>query len=740
MKQLFLNKGRVLFHEVPEPTFDKNSILVKVYYSFISSGTELATINESEKSLLKKFTQNSSANVDKIVGAVKSDGIIGTLALIKNKLHNYSALGYSCSGQVIAVGQNVQKFKVGDYVACAGAGFANHAEVVTVPINLATKVSSLSNLKASSITTIGAIAMQGFRRANVRLGDKVCVLGLGLIGQITAQLCKLAGCEVIGVDLQQDRLDLAKKSGINFVLDAKNPITDQINFMTNHHGVDATIITAASSSGIVIDNAMAYTRRKGKVILVGDVNLDFDREQFYLKEIDFLISCSYGPGRYDSSYEKDGNDYPYSYVRWTENRNMQLFVDLVEAKKLNLEHVLKNEFEIDNVQGAYSYLKKKSGLGALLAFKQDISQSIIDNITEELEIGSYIDLDSGKCSQELVLRALKYKVPSGKINVGFVGVGGFAKVKLLPLASKNRKLKLHTFIDKNSANLLTVSSVYDVQKIGNRATKLLNDDDVNMVVIATPHKYHLDQSLEALKNGKAVFVEKPAAVNFEQFNRLKKFFKFNDNCFYSVDFNRSFAPFNLTIKEYLDERKNPVIINYRMNAGFIPSDHWVQDEQNGGRIIGEACHIFELFCFLTGAKPTSVSVLPVNSSDKDILAQDNFVATLLMSDGSCCSLTYSSFGSRDMEKERMEILFDGKSILMQDYKVLKGYGLPLSFNRTSKYPDKGHEALFSKFVNEAKKEGGVAPISIERIIDATKISLVVDKLARKNGGFEFFDK
>ena len=725
MKQAFLQKGKVHLQEVDIPAFDKKSVLVKVEYSFISSGTELATLQASEKSLTEKFLANSKNNIEKVIGAVKENGLGGTIALVKSKRDNFASVGYSCSGKIIAVGQEVEKFKVGDYVACGGAGFANHAQVISVPQNLAVKISNDSFLKHASLTTIGAIAMQGIRRANLNLGEKVCVFGLGLIGQITVQLAKLSGCQVIGVDLAPERMQLAKELGADFVF---NPIEvdlkNELDFLTSHYGVDATIITAASCCGIVIDQAMDVTRRKGRVVLVGDVKLDFSREAFYSKEIDFLISCSYGPGRYDKSYEIEGKDYPYSYVRWTENRNMQLFVDLLEDNKILIEPLISHEFELQNAQKAYDFLQKSKSLGIVLSYQDQEKYSLQDVVARLLKEDEWSNVKP-------------YVVPEDKLRVGLVGVGGFAKIKLLPLLSKNKNSQIQCLIDTDVTNLLNTAKMYGARNIGSDYHRLFLDDEIDMVVVATPHSLHFEQTMAALTEGKAVFVEKPAAVNFEQLEKLENFLKKNNNILYCVDFNRSFAPFNLQIKKELQDRKNPMLIHYRMNAGFIPKDHWIQSLQNGGRIIGETCHIFELFCFLTDSEPVSVAVESANHGSDDLLSNDNVAVNLKMKDGSCCSLLYTALGNKNLQKERMEIFFDGKAIVMEDYKKLQGYGLPTSFNKIVNSADKGHKDLLYEFVQVAKGFKQNLPIPLQRIICATKISLIADELARNGGGYKF---
>lgn len=714
MRQVFLDKGLVVLRQVCEPLLEDHSVLVRVHYSFISSGTEMATISGAQQSLFANMPQK----IKKILESVATNGVEATRALVSGKLKgSVQALGYSCSGQIVAIGSKVRSLQVGDFVACAGSGAANHADIVCVSENLTAKLSSDEILKHASITTLGAIALQGIRRAQLQLGEQVCVIGLGLLGQITVQLAAQSGCKVFGVDLVPERLNLAHQLGAHHVYDARNPqFIQDIIFATQHQGADVTLITAGSKSDVLVQQAMEITRKKGRVVVVGDVGLGLQREQLYKKEIDFLISCSYGPGRYDVQYEQQGIDYPYAYVRWTEQRNMQAFVDLVERKKIVIDPLIGVEISVDHVEKAYEQLAQQKGLGAVLTYDTKWS-------------------DSAKPKISCVNTNIQF-IPAihDTLRVGVVGAGGFAKIKLMPILAKLRNIQIHAVVDPDAANALSVSRQYNARLNLSSDADLFSQDLVDAVVIASPHKYHTEQALKALERGKAVFLEKPMATTLEQYQQLYEFLEHNPQARFCVDYNRSFAPFIRKIKEAISERSTPVMIHYRMNAGFLPKDHWVQMELGAGRIIGEACHIIDLFYYLTDSRPLSISVETLGALRSDLCPTDNISAHIRFDDGSVCSLLYTALGNARMGKERMEVFFDGKSIVMDDYVQLTGYGLDRSFDQVVRTPDKGHEALIRMFFTQVQQEIFAPPIPFDRLNRVAQLTLLIDELACKGGG------
>jgi predicted dehydrogenase/threonine dehydrogenase-like Zn-dependent dehydrogenase len=719
MRQVLLHKGSIKIKEVFEPLLNDTSVLVSVHYSCISSGTENAMISSNKKNIL---FSNLSQKITKVFESIQANGIEGTRALIKSKISGeYQSLGYACSGVVIAVGKQVKNFRPGDYVACAGAQLAMHADTVCIPTNLVVKIRNPQNVKIASLTTITAIALQGLRRANIQLGETVSVLGLGLLGQITVQLLKNNGCKVIGIDINSERLTLAQELGADATYHAHDPsLYKEIEYLTEFYGCDATIITAGSSSNSIIQQAMEVTRKKGKVVIVGDIGLEINRSPFYQKEIDLLISCSYGPGRYDQSYERDNIDYPYAYVRWTENRNMATALALIEEGKISTNKLIPLELSVDQASLGYKELEKGSQLGVVLSYvpKKDL-------LSSEQERQKNIHFSSH----------ITYIPPlEGNIRVALIGAGGFAKVKLLPLLSKINNVTLSAIVDADMINALNVAKLYPDAIATTHEQDIFQNNSIDVVIIASPHKFHCDQALQALVKGKAVFVEKPMVTDFKQLERLHSFLSTHTTIPFCVDYNRSFAPFIVKIKKELQKRKTPLMAYYRMNAGYIPKDHWVQTATGAGRIIGEACHIFELFCFLTDAEPRTISVETVAPANENLFPTDNFSAQIHFSDGSVCTLLYTALGHAKLAKERMELFFDSKSIVMDDYKVLQGYGTSLFFDQKTKYQDKGHEALIREFFKDVAKTNSSGVISHKRLYDAAHITLIIDKLACQGGG------
>ncbi len=704
MKQVLIRSGEVNVADVPAPCVDPKTILVQVLTSCVSVGTEMASVKMSGLPLYRRALKQPE-NVKKVLAIVKEQGLKRTVQRVRGQLNAGSPTGYSAAGVVLEVGAQVEGFSPGDLVACAGAGIANHAEVINVPVNLAVKIPEGLDVENASTVTLGAIALQGVRRFNPTLGETVVVIGLGILGQIVAQLLQANGCRVIGVDIHQDRIRKALDKGMDIGLDATNYV-DRVHALTDGFGADGVIITAASSSDEIIHQSMNACRKKGRVVLVGDVGLNLRREDFYKKEIDFLISCSYGPGRYDVTYEEGGQDYPLPYVRWTENRNMETYLRLLATGRVSLEGFYDKPYPIEKASEAYKALQKgaDSPLAVLLKYP-DAKKTPVRKINI---IQQPIDL-------------------KGKIGVGIAGGGGFAQGVHLPNLCKMKNVfSLQGIMSRTGSNAKAIASQYEAPYATTDYNELLKDPNVNLVIISTRHDLHASMTLAALEAGKNVFVEKPLALNQKELDQVDKFFaKAKKPPLLMVGFNRRFSPAIKRAKEVIAKRSTPLIVDYRMNAGFIPLDHWVHGAEGGGRNIGEGCHIYDLFNALTESQVEEVNVACIKPSGKQWAKNDNFVATFRYKDGSVCTLTYTALGSKSYPKERMDIFSDGLVISMDDYKTLEISGSSQK-GWSSTTPQKGHVEELEALGN-CLLHGGEWPISYEDQRQTTWMSFQVEE-------------
>ena len=710
MRQVLIRRGQITVENVPAPLIEDGHVLVEVAYSLISAGTEISSVQSSGRSLIRRGLEQPD-KVRQVLEHLRRQGIQKTVAKVLGQLEGAMPIGYSCSGIVIQVGKGVMDIQPGERVACAGAGIANHAEIVLVPRNLVVKVPEGCDLKAAASVALGAIAMQGVRRADPRLGDIVAVIGLGLLGQLTVQLLKVAGCRVIGFDLDARRVALALQLGADHAfVSSEVDLHNEVNHLTEGYGVDATIITAASRSDTIVQQAMEITRKKGRVVVVGDVGLGLKRSPFYEKEIDFLISCSYGPGRYDERYEERGLDYPYAYVRWTENRNMQEYLRLVAEGKVQVEPILEREYDISNAPQAYEELltAAEKPLGVLLRYP------LADQQTQAAKLSTRV--------------VLKSRTVGDKINIAVIGAGSFAKSMHLPnLQRLSHLYHIRAIVSATGSNAKATAQQFGADYASTNYEDVLNDPDVDAVLICTRHHLHARQAIHAIQTGKAVFLEKPMALNQGELNELVNVLK-ETNVPFTVGFNRRFSPAAIRAKELIAGRLNPLVVIYRVNAGYIPPDNWVHGEEGGGRIIGEACHMFDLFNYFVGAEVESIDVSAISPATEHVSPRDNFVVTLKYADGSVCTLIYTALGAPEVSKEYIEIYCDGKTLVIDDFKELRIYGSKAKGWKGSQ--DKGHLRELETF-GHCVRDGGDYPIPLDELVKATEMSFLVDREVRQ---------
>lgn len=703
MKQAIIRRGRVIAEDVPAPQLEDGCVLIKTAFSCISTGTEVSSVEGTSGNILQKILKHPK-KVLETASLIKNQGFKKTKALVDQKLQFGFSFGYSASGTVEAVGRGVSGIKIGDYVAAAGFGYARHASLLSVPQNLVMKIPSPVSFKEASTVALGGIALQGVRRADLKIGEYATVIGTGVLGLLTIQMLKASGVRVFATDFDDRRLELAKQFGAEITMNSGSSdlMKDILNW-THGQGVDGVLFTAATKNSSAISNAFKMCRRKGQVTLVGVSGLELNRDDLYLKELDFKVSTSYGPGRYDKSYEEKGVDYPYAYVRWTENRNMEAYLMLLAQKAIDLSEIIEKTFPISRVEAAFQFLQNETPkpLVCLLEY---------ENLPQE---ESKVPLSSTilpKCDKKI-------------IQVGLIGTGGFATGQHLPIIKGLKdQYVLKAVMNRTGSKAKDVGKLYKASYCTSNADDIFHDPDITLAVIATRHDSHAELTLKALEAGKNVFVEKPLATTQEELKKIQAFYQTGDirsKPLLFVGFNRRFSPCAVEVQKHTSKRISPLFIYYRMNAGYIPLDHWVHE--NGGRIVGEACHIIDLFSFLTGSPVIEMTVSNLSPKTKVYSETDNKVLTLKYEDGSIATLHYASTGAKDFPKEYMEINFDGKTIQMEDYKTLKGYNISIK-HPAAKVPQKGLEEEWEA-LHKALRGEKSWPISLESLLETTHLSI-----------------
>lgn len=680
--------------EVPFPSLNEGAVLVHTYYSVISAGTEGKTVTDARKGYIAK-AKSRQKEVKQVIQAVKSQGMSATYKMVMNKLEAPAGLGYSCAGEVIAIGKNVTGFKVGDKVACGGAGAA-HAEVDAIPKNLCAKVPDGVDMKEAAFATIAAIAMQGVRQADLKLGESAVVIGLGLVGQLTMQLLRAAGVLTIGIDIESAAVGLAEKAGFKNVYEReKTGLESLILKATMGLGADAVIITASTSSLDPINLAGALCRKKGRVVVVGGVPTGFDREHYYKKELELLMSCSYGPGRYDANYEEKGNDYPPGYVRWTENRNMQAYLNLLKDNKLDVAKLITHEFVLEKAPDAYAMILARKQAFCGIVIKYDIEH---------------------KQAERVVLRE-SHAAPT-EPRIGFIGAGSFAQNILLPAVKAAKIGEMVGVATARANNARYVADKYDFAYCTGNADEIISDPKINTVFVATRHDSHFKYAKAALEAGKNVFVEKPLCLTEKELLEISSLYESRITNYESqllmLGFNRRFSPLIQKMMTLLPAEL-PKAINYRVNSGAVPANHWIHDPQiGGGRIIGEVCHFVDLAMFIASAPIIQVSANLMASTQN---LEDTLAINLTFANGSVASISYFSNGNPQLPKERLEVFCAGITAVIDDFKSLTIFDKKISQNKLSRQ-DKGHGKEVELFLR-AVKIGEACPISFADIYLST---------------------
>jgi predicted dehydrogenase/threonine dehydrogenase-like Zn-dependent dehydrogenase len=689
MKQIIqsFKTGATILEEVPAPQVKRGQVLIQTTKSLVSLGTERMLVEFGKSNLISKARQQPD-KVKMVLDKIKTDGLIPTLETVFNKLGEPLPLGYCNVGVVLEVGDGVSEFKAGDRVASNGG----HAQFVCVPQNLVAAIPDNVTDEQAAFTVIGSIGLQGIRLLEPTLGETIVVTGLGLIGLMTAQLLQANGCNVIGIDVDQAKLDLAKKWGITTINPAQgaDPVKTVMQ-LTHNIGADGVIITASAKSNDIISQAAQMSRQRGRIILVGVIGLDLSRAEFYQKELTFQVSCSYGPGRYDENYENRGQDYPLAFVRWTEKRNFETILNSISKGFIAVDPMITEVVELADFQKIYGEIGTSKAIASLLNY----SNATYSNTVAIASKGSH----------------------KGSNGIAIVGAGNFTKMTMLP-AMKGLNANLQYIISSGGLTGTTLAKKFSIANSTTDYDAVLNDDKVNMVIITTRHNLHAPMVIKALEAGKNVFVEKPLALNKEELNQIIAVYK-NANASLTVGFNRRFAPHAVKMKQAIGAGDTPINVIATMNAGAIPPEVWVHDLQvGGGRIVGEACHFIDLIAFYTGSNVTAVCMNAMGLNPEQ--HTDNATLLLKFANGSTGVINYFANGSKAYSKERVEIYSQERTLVLDNWRSLKAYGFKgLSGLKTKM--DKGHKAQFQQLVQHVNT-GGSPLIAMDSLVNTTRAS------------------
>lgn len=702
MKQIIQNlkNGQTILEEVPAPEVRSGSVLIRTTHSLVSLGTERMLVEFGKANLIQKARQQPE-KVKQVLDKVRTEGLIPTLETVFNKLEQPLPLGYCNVGEVIEVGKGVTDFKVGDRVASNG----NHAEFVCVPQNLVAHIPENVTDQEATFTVIGSIGLQGIRLLNPTFAETVVVIGLGLIGLITAEILKSNGCRVIGFDYDEQKVQIAKSKGIFAVNPASG--VDTVKFVeetTQGIGADGVIITASNKSDEIISQAAKMSRKRGRIVLIGVIGLHINRSDFYEKELTFQVSCSYGPGRYDENYEQVGNDYPLPFVRWTEKRNFQAILQAISSEQIAVKSYISEIVDLEDYGKIYNDLGNKQTIASILKYPIESKYSTSVRVTNR---------GGGQT----------------KGIIGIIGAGNFTKMTMLP-AMKSANANIKYIASASGVSGTALAKKHNIEYSTTNYKEIINDDEVDLVLITTRHNQHAKIAIEALNAGKNVFVEKPLAINIEDAEAIITAYQ-KANKTVIVGFNRRFSPHIQKMKSLIGN--SPMNIIATMNAGFIPANSWVHDlNVGGGRIIGEACHFIDLITFLTGSRVKNVCMNSLGTNPNE--NTDNASILLKYDNGSTGVINYFANGSKAYSKERIELYSQERTLILDNFQTLKGYGFK-NFSTLKTSLDKGHKKQFELLIDRIKN-GGDALIPFDEIINTTKASFAAIESLKKQSWVE----